>query len=293
MSTPTAPAPVTVWDEAHLARAAFSHVISGSDPFLRMRLDVDDPAEVWADASLNNDRYMGRIGALGLQPGNIPAKAEANGWRFIIPGDDEWPAHFDHLGTETPIGLWACGPVRAADASRGRDAIAFAGPRASTAEQDNLAAQIGHTLAEASKTLITSLSLGTQQHALAAALDAGGRVLAVTPGQRPGLPLNDIADRITTSGVLVSHRPFDLTPTRVDYAQTMRIVAALAEGLVFTEAPGLSTAHIAFQTAVKLHRGLYVQPGHPKTDALADLEAAATFTSTADLIEAIDREDVL
>lgn len=293
MSTPTAPAPTTVWDEAHLARAAFSHVISGSDGFLRMRLDVDDPAEVWADARFDDEIYTPRIKALALDPSNIPAKAEANGWRFIIPGDSEWPASLDHLGTETPIGLWAAGPAHVADASRSRDAIAYAGPRASATDEDTLAVQIGRTLADNAKTLITGLSLGTQQHALAAALDVGGRTIAVTSGDLLGSSLDQQRSQITSAGVLVSHRPFDLRPTRDDHAQTMRIVVALADALIYNQAPSRSAAHVAFQTAVKLHRRLYVHPGHPTTDALTPLEAAETFTSATDLLDVLDREDAL
>lgn len=288
MSTPTAP--VTVWDEAHLARAAFSHVISGYDSFLRMRLDVDDPAEVWAEACFHHDVYTPRIKALRLDTSDIPAKAEANGWRFVIPGDVEWPTSLDHLGTEAPLGVWASGPVRLDDASRGRDAIAFAGPRTTTDGEATLAARIGRTLAEASKTLISGLTVGAQQDALAAALDAGGRVVAVTPGDLPGFALNPQRSQIATSGVLVSHRPFDLMPTRDDHAQAMRIVVALADALVYCTAPSRSTAHVALQTAARTNRRLYVQPGHPTTDALTNLEAAATFTKADGLLAALDAE---
>lgn len=291
MSTPTTePAPTTVWDEQHLARAAFSHVIAGSDPFLRMRLDVDDPAEVWADACLTDETYAPRIKALGIQTGRIPDKADANGWRFIIPGDDEWPASLDHLGTKTPIGLWACGPVRLDAASRGRDAIAFAGPRAVEDVDRALAAQIGQALATNAKTLIAGLSLGAQVHALEAALDNGGRVVAVSPGRVIFHAAAALSERVMTSGVLVSHRPFDMTATREDHQQTMRIVAALADALVYCNAPTRSTAEVAFQTAVDTHRRLFMQPGHPKAEALGNLEVAETFTGAADLLQVLDAE---
>ncbi|WP_394275172.1 DNA-processing protein DprA [Luteococcus sp.] len=287
MTTPTAPAQATVWDDAHLTRAAFSHVISGADGFLRMRLDVDDPAEVWADACHSDVDYGPRITALRLDPSRIPAKAEANGWRFIIPGDSEWPASLDQLGTEAPIGLWVSGPAHLEAASQGRDAVAFAGPRLSTDENRALADKIGRCLADNAKTLITGLALGAQGHTLEAALDHGGRIVAATSGRAVFSGAAALSARIAESGALVSHRPFDVVATRDDYAQTMRVVAALADALVYCDAPARSTAPVALKTAAKLQRRLIVQVGSD----IADLDAVVeTFTSAADLLQVLDPE---
>lgn len=277
MTTPTADDQITtVWNENRAARAALSHVVTGHDPMLKMRLDVDEPAEVWAHACYADEVYAPRIKQMGLEPGRMQAKAATNGWRFLIPGDQEWPNSLDDLGTQAPLGLWANGPVRLDDASHGRDAIAFTGPRHTSADEVTLAVQIGRTLADNHKTLITGLTVGAQHDALAAALDAGGRVVAVTPGSLPGFPLNQQRSRIASTGVLVSHRPFDLMPSRDDHAQTMRIVAALADALIYCTISERSSAAVALQTAATKNR------------RLINLCATETFTSTADILAALD-----
>jgi DNA processing protein len=98
--------------------------------------------------------------------------AEAAAARFIVPGDEEWPAGLDDLrhaesiqrrGGE-PFGLWLRGPV--------------VGSRAATAYGNGIAADLAADLVEQGVTVLSGGAFGIDVAAHRGALAAGGRPCA-------------------------------------------------------------------------------------------------------------------
>jgi DNA processing protein len=146
-------------------------------------------------------------------------------------------------------------------------------------------------------TVISGLALGIDGEAHAAAIDAGGRSVAVLPS-----PLDRIypprhrslATRLVQSGGgLVTELAPGRLPGRPDFARRNRIIAGLAVATVVVEAPDRSGALLTAAAAAELGREVFAVPG--PIDAVASRgcnrliadHLAALVTSPAGLLTSI------
>jgi DNA processing protein len=120
----------------------------------------------------------------GLDPAGDLHRAATIGIRYVIPGDDEWPAQLDDLMRAEvlderggpPLGLWVKGP-------RGLDeldnAVAVVGARSATTYGAEVAAAIGGGLARAGHPVVSGAAYGIDHAAHRGTLAAGGSTVAV------------------------------------------------------------------------------------------------------------------
>lgn len=150
-------------------------------------------------------------------------------------------------------------------------AVAVVGTRRATGYGRSCAVRIADELARAGVTVVSGLALGVDGEAHAAAVEAGGRSVAVLPS-----PLDRVypprhrrlASRLVASGgALVSELPPGQLPGRPDFARRNRIIAGLARATVVVEAPDRSGALLTAAAAVELGREVYAVPG--QIDAVA------------------------
>lgn len=176
-------------------------------------------------------------------------------------------------------------------------AVAIVGTRRATGYGRSVAQELADELARAGVTVVSGLALGIDGEAHRAALQAGGRTVAVLPS-----PLDRIypprhrelaAQLIAGGGALLSEIAPGNAVGRPDFARRNRIIAGLARAVVVVEAPDRSGALLTAAAATQLDRELYAVPGPIDAEAsrgsnrlIAD-HLATMVTSAAGLLTGI------
>lgn len=124
--------------------------------------------------------------------------------------------------------------------------------------------RIALDLAENGVTVITGMARGIDTVATRAALDAGGKTVAVLgcgadivyPPENKGL-----MEEIIASGAVISEYPPGTKPLRHNFPWRNRIISGLSRGVVVTEAPEKSGALITAGIALGQGRDVFAVPG--------------------------------
>lgn len=212
-----------------------------------------------------------------IDPARDLGRAARLGIRFVVPGDDEWPAQVDQLlVTETlnerggpPLGLWAKGPLRLDDLEQ---SVAVVGSRSATTYGTSVAAEIGAITARAGFTVVSGAAFGIDQAAHRGALAVGGRSVAVLAcGVDRAYPAahRALLDHLAETGCVVSELAPGRSPTRIRFLSRNRLIAAMTRGTVVVEAAVRSGALSTAGWASRLHRPVMGVPG-PVTAAQSE-----------------------
>ena len=244
------------------------------------------------------DRCRPRLA--GLDPRRDLDRLAALGGRPVLPGDPDWPAGLDDLGTRRPFLLWLRGrlPGGVADASAegtpgpgegasagaprplgagplsafpdrpapgaGLRAVAIVGSRASTSYGAHVAAEFAVDLVRAGYSVVSGGAFGIDIAAHRACLAAGGTTVAVLAGGVDRLyprAHEDHLERIAATGALVAEVPPGAEPRRHRFLTRNRIIAALGSATVVVEAGLRSGALRTAREAIGLGRPLGAVPG--------------------------------
>ncbi len=196
-------------------------------------------------------------------------QARRQGLRFLIPGDDEWPAQVGdldgvaplHERGGTPIGLWAKGPLRL---DRIGASVAVVGSRASTSYGAAVAGELGATAALAGVAVVSGAAFGIDDAAHRGALSVGGPTVAVLAcGADRVYPTahRELIGEIARTGVVVSEAAPGCAPQRIRFLARNRLIAALTRGTVVVEAATRSGALNTATWAGRLNRTVMGVPG--------------------------------
>lgn len=236
-------------------------------------------------------RRLRRAGPAVLRRQIESAVARAGG-RVLTALDSGYPPALRAADPRPPV-LYLSGDPMALEAS----AVAVVGTRRATGYGRSVAIQLADALARGGIVVVSGLALGIDGEAHAAALDAGGRTVAVLPSplDRVYPPRHrGLAGRIVANGgALVSELAPGQLPGRPDFARRNRVIAGLASATVIVEAPDRSGALLTAASAIGLGRDVHAVPG--PIDALASRgcnrliadHLAALVTSPAALVTAI------
>jgi DNA processing protein len=268
-----------VTEPERLARVALNALAEPGDPrFARLVAELGPEklyAHLRADVDLDGLRSQTAARLAGLDPALLLEQAERLGVRFVVPGDEEWPAPLDDLAridplngmVGPPLGLWVRGPVGIADAVR--DSVAVVGSRSATTYGTQVAADLAAHLAAGSTAIVSGAAYGIDQAAHRGALAAGGTTVAVLacgvdraypPGHKAML------DYIVSTGAVVSELRPGCAPARHRFLARNRLIAAMTAGTVVVEAAVRSGALNTASWAQRLQRILMGVPG-PVTSA--------------------------
>ncbi|MBA2468078.1 MAG: DNA-protecting protein DprA [Chloroflexia bacterium] len=187
------------------------------------------------------------------------AKLERAGVSVVTVADDGYPPLLREISAPPPV-LFYKGQLLETDAN----AVAIVGTRRASAYGRDIAIEIARGLAEAGVTVVSGLATGIDGHAHRAALDGGGRTLAVLgsgihdiyPREHAGL-----AKRVWEQGALMSDNLPDAKPDRWNFPARNRIISGLALGVVVIEAPEKSGALITVDFAADQGRDVFAVPG--------------------------------
>jgi DNA processing protein len=222
-------------------------------------------------------------------------RAAARGYRWVVPGDDEWPPAVDDLDScealqrmgRAPLGLWVRGPLQLASLP---GPVAVVGSRSATTYGTQVAAELAAGLARAGSAVVSGAAFGIDQAAHRGALAGGGPTVAVLAcGVDRAYPAahQRLLDHLVEHGAIVSELAPGCAPTRLRFLARNRIIAALSRGTVVVEAAVRSGALNTASWTSRLNRPLMGVPG-PVTSAASEgvhqlvRSGAATLVTRAD-----------
>lgn len=171
-------------------------------------------------------------------------------------------------------------------------AIAIVGSRRCTAYGRRHAERLSAGLSRAGFTIVSGLARGIDAAAHRAALQAGGRTLAVlASGVRDIYPPEhkELAAEIAQQGALLSEMPIDQRPLPGLFPQRNRIISGLCLGVIVIEATRNSGALYTARHAMEQGREVFALPG--QVDSIASEGCHDLIRDGVTLVRGVD--DVL
>lgn len=187
-------------------------------------------------------------------------KMQRAGVQMLTWDDAAYPRLLREVDDAPPV-LYMRGELQPVD----EFAIAIVGTRHATTYGREAAHQLATDLARRQITIVSGLARGIDSEAHKAALQAGGRTIAVMgcgvdiiyPPENRAL-----ADRIMASGALVSDYPLGTKPEASNFPPRNRIISGLSLGTVVVEGDENSGALITARFALEQNREVFAVPGN-------------------------------
>jgi DNA processing protein len=182
---------------------------------------------------------------------------QAEGVRLVTVLDDDYPLNLHQVYNRPPF-LFVRGALVASDTR----SIAVVGTRKPSERGLQQARTLASGLAETGTTVLSGLALGIDTAAHEAALEAGGRTVAVLgAGIRAPVypPANaPLASRIADTGALASQFWPDAPPTRFSFPMRNVVMSGMAVGTVVIEASSKSGAKMQARFALEHGKRLFL-----------------------------------
>jgi DNA processing protein len=240
-------------------------------------LDVRSSAALAAaQQSLDLDAELARVNNADVQ--------------LLTLEDDAYPPLLREAPGAPPL-IYIRGELLAVD----RWAVAVVGTRVPTVYGREATLRLVRELAEAGVTVVSGLALGIDTVAHTAALDAGGRTLAVL-GSGVDQPYPErnrrLAERIMRQGALISDYPLGAKPVAANFPPRNRIISGLSLGTLVVEAGVRSGALITVEFALEQGREVLAVPGpifSPQSAGTHRLirDGATLVAGATDLLDAL------
>lgn len=190
----------------------------------------------------------------------LEADLEKHQIQVLTWEDDDYPRRLREIDKSPPV-LYLRGELLPDD----EWAVAVVGTRRITQYGRQVAEELGAFLAHNGITVVSGLARGVDAVAHQAALNAGGRTLAVLahgldqvyPAQNRGL-----AKQIMEKGALISDYGLGVPPDAANFPPRNRIISGLSIATVVVEAGQTSGALITAEFAAEQGREVFVVPGN-------------------------------
>lgn len=252
------------------ARMGLCCVSEPADPQLTALVAYEGAAKVWQSLTAARSATAWGRRRTAVDPTAVEAQTLAIGARFVVPGDDEWPAQLEDLDRAeaqgefagAPFGLWVRGAGHLAHWSD--TSVAIVGSRASTSYGETVATDLAVDLGVRGVTVVSGGAYGIDACAHRGAIAADGRTICVQAGgvDRP-YPRGNAAllRTIATDHLLVSELPPGAHPTRMRFLSRNRLIAALSQATIVVEAGVRSGAKNTTSWALGCGRSVLAVPG--------------------------------
>jgi len=218
-------------------------------------------------------------------------KVARAGAQVLTWQDPTSPPLLRHIPGPPPV-LYIKGELRPED----EWAVAVVGTRRATVYGREATRQLTGDLARNRVTIVSGLARGIDAHAHQAALDAGGRTIAVLgsgidviyPPEHARL-----ASAIVERGALITEYPLGTQPESSNFPPRNRIISGLALGVLIVEAGEGSGALITCDFALEQGRDVFAVPGnifHRGSEGCNKLiqQGAKVVLSVEDILEELN-----
>ncbi len=205
--------------------------------------------------------------------------------------DPDYPTNLRQVDGSPPV-LFVRGRIDLIDEL----AVAVVGTRRASVYGREVAHALASELARNGVTVVSGLALGIDAIAHRAAVDSGGRTLAVLgSGVDQIYPLQNrqLAHDIIANGAVISDYPLGARPEAGNFPPRNRIISGLSRAVAIVEAGVRSGALITAEFAGEQGRDLYAVPGsilHPGSAGCNELirQGAMPLLSPGDLLEQLN-----
>jgi DNA processing protein len=216
------------------------------------------------------------------------ASMQKHGVGVWVKGQPPYPEQLAELPDSPPV-LYHRGTLLPTDVN----AVALVGSRRCTAYGKRMAQRLAAGLARAGVCVVSGLARGIDGVAHRAALEAGGRTVAVLAGGLSRIyppEHRDLADDVAAAGCLVTETPMRQEPLPTLFPARNRIISGLSRAVVVVEAPEKSGSLITAEHAAEQGREVFAVPGPADSDdsagCLALLRNGAKLVRSAeDILE--------
>lgn len=184
-----------------------------------------------------------------------------NGISFITLKDKRYPERLAQSEVNPPCVLFCKGDIELLDTS----CVAMVGTRVCSRYGKECAERIAAELAEYSITVVSGMATGIDAYSHAAALDAGGKTIAVLgSGINKAGPVQNLGlfSKIVESGLVVSEYDADFVGSKYSFPERNRIISGLSSAVIVVEAAKKSGSLITADRAVEQNREVFAVPGN-------------------------------
>jgi DNA processing protein len=205
--------------------------------------------------------------------------------------DDGYPRSLRDIPQAPPV-LYVLGSLTAAD----EWSVAVVGTRHASTYGREAARDLASGLAANGVTVVSGLARGIDVVAHKAALDAGGRTIAVLGSGVDVIypPEHKVmAQAIVQAGAVISDYPMGTPPESANFPPRNRIISGLSKGVVVVEAGEVSGALITTDFAAEQGRDVFAVPGSILSRASKGTnkliqQGAKLVTGVADVLEELN-----
>ena len=233
-----------------------------------------------------------------IEPNAILAKLQKIGARVLTIVDEDYPKFLREIYDAPPVLLVRGEFPIAVD----EYAIAVVGSRVLTNYGRQATHEIARDLAAAGISIISGLALGADATAHEAALEVGGRTVAVLGNGIDTIypPRNkNLGERILEKGgAIISEFPIGTSPNTYNFPLRNRIIAGLARGVVVSEGREKSGSLITASLANEFGREVFAVPGSIFSEnsvgpiRLIQKDGAHPIISANDVIDSLELRDL-
>lgn len=222
-------------------------------------------------------------------------KVLTKGIRILTWDDSDYPRSLREIDQSPPV-LYVLGQLDALD----QPAVAIVGTRRITQYGRQVSKELAAELAQRGILVVSGLARGVDAAAHQAALDAGGRTVAVLgSGVDQIYPPEHrkMADRIQTNGAIISDYPPGTLPEAGNFPPRNRLISGLSRAVVIVEAGDKSGALITAAFAADQGKEVFAVPGSlyaqqsRGTNRLIQ-EGAHIYLNPGDLFEMLNLTEV-
>ena len=188
-------------------------------------------------------------------------------FRLLLPTDEIWPQQFKDLGAHAPLAIWYRGNVDSFTALN--RTIGVVGSRNATNYGQRVTSDLVAAVVQEGASIVSGGALGIDTVAHRTALRLQALTVAFMAGPLDSLYPSanfGLFDEISHKGLLLSEMSPGAKPTRWRFLQRNRLIAALSEAVVVTEAGWRSGSINTVNHATELGRPVFAIPG-PITSA--------------------------
>ncbi|MBI5654449.1 DNA-protecting protein DprA [Candidatus Uhrbacteria bacterium] len=191
----------------------------------------------------------------------LARKMEEEGVSLMLDSDEDYPPRLKQI-SDPPFALFVRGPKIFSELE-----IAIVGTRNCTPYGRNVTIELAHDLARSGLGIVSGLALGVDAYAHGAALEDGGRCIAVLGGGcddgsiYPRHNLKLAQEILGGGGTIISEFPPGTFSLKHHFPLRNRIIAGLCRAVVVVEAAEESGSLITAHLALEQNRDVFAVPG--------------------------------